>query len=68
MVGMLRTSDASTQAADLDLPSAGRIVAQRGLFVGPSLLVPEDLYCRVERGAVSFSRSGMVTGQQAGLR
>lgn len=28
----------------------GRIVAQRGLFFGPSPRVPEDLYSRVERG------------------
>lgn len=28
----------------------GRIVAQRGLFFGPTPRVPEDLYSRVERG------------------
>lgn len=57
MGAMLRIPDASTQAADLDLPAAGRIVAQRGLFVGPSLLVPEDLYARVERGSATRERT-----------
>ncbi|HEY0812020.1 MAG TPA: glycosyltransferase, partial [Pseudonocardia sp.] len=57
---MLRTPDASTQAADLDLPSAGRIVVQRGLFVGPSLLVPEELYARVERGSARRERTQVV--------
>ena len=60
---MLRTPDASTKAADLDLPQAGRILAQRGLFVGPSLLVPEDLYARVERGAACRERTRVALGQ-----
>lgn len=38
-------------------PVVGRIVAQRGLFLGPNLLVPEDLYSRVERGAARRERS-----------
>ena len=44
MGGMLGLSDdTATHTADLDGPE-GRIVAQRGLFTGPSLLVPEELY------------------------
>jgi galactofuranosylgalactofuranosylrhamnosyl-N-acetylglucosaminyl-diphospho-decaprenol beta-1,5/1,6-galactofuranosyltransferase len=58
---MLGLSDTATQATDLDGP-AGRIVAQRGLFVGPSLLVPEDLYARVERGAARRERHGVELG------
>ena len=41
---------------------AGRIVAQRGLFAGPSLLVPEDLYARVERGAARRERHRVALG------
>ena len=52
MGAMLGLSDTAIQATDLDGPT-GRIVAQRGLFIGPSLLVPEDLYARIERGAAS---------------
>lgn len=33
-----------------------RIVAQRGLFFGPSALVPEDLYSVVERGTAERER------------
>jgi galactofuranosylgalactofuranosylrhamnosyl-N-acetylglucosaminyl-diphospho-decaprenol beta-1,5/1,6-galactofuranosyltransferase len=62
MGDMLRTPDAWTQAAALDLPSAGRIVAQRGLFVGPSLLVPEDLYARIERGTARRERTQVALG------
>ena len=59
MGAMLGLSDTATQTSDLDLP-AGRIVAQRGLFAGPSLLVPEDLYARIERGAARRERHRVV--------
>ncbi len=59
---MLRLPDTSLQAAELDLPAAGRIVAQRGLFTGPSALVPEDLYARVERGAARRERTRVELG------
>ena len=61
MGAMLGLSDTATQTTDLDGP-AGRIVAQRGLFVGPSLLVPEDLYARVERGAARRERPRVELG------
>lgn len=58
---MLRTSDepeaevvmAPVEPADRD---PVRLVAQRGLFFGPSMLVPEDLYSVVERGAARRDR------------
>lgn len=43
--------------AGISNAATGRIVAQRGLFLGPSLLVPEDLYARVERGAARRERT-----------
>lgn len=43
-------------------PAVGRILAQRGLFLGPSLLVPEDLYARVERGAARRERTRVELG------
>ena len=59
MGAMLGLPDAATATApettDLDGPG-GRIVAQRGLFAGPSLLVPEELYAKVERGAARRER------------
>jgi len=58
---MLGLSDTAIQATDLDGPT-GRIVAQRGLFIGPSLLVPEDLYARIERGAASRERDRVELG------
>ncbi len=58
---MLGLSDTATQATDLDQP-AGRIVAQRGLFTGPSLLVPEELYARIERGTASRERDRVELG------
>ena len=61
MGAMLGLSDAATQTSDLDLP-AGRIVAQRGLFTGPSLLVPEDLYARIERGTARRERHRVALG------
>jgi galactofuranosylgalactofuranosylrhamnosyl-N-acetylglucosaminyl-diphospho-decaprenol beta-1,5/1,6-galactofuranosyltransferase len=63
---MLRTSDSTDQAqtppaamarseqrAD-DAPA--QLLVQRGLFFGPSPLVPEDLYSVVERGAARRER------------
>ena len=34
-----------------------RLVAQRGLFFGPSARVPEDLYSVVEKGAARRERT-----------
>jgi len=54
------STDARTRPAEtagVTDPGVGRIVAQRGLFLGPSLLVPEDLYARVERGAARRERT-----------
>ncbi len=50
-----RTRPAAT--AGVTDPGVGRIVAQRGLFLGPSLRMPEDLYARVERGAARRERT-----------
>src|SRR5689334_20189397 len=58
---MLGLPDAATDATDFEGP-AGRIVAQRGPFTGPSLLVPEDLYARVERGTASRERHRVELG------
>ena len=38
-------------------PAPTRLLTQRGLFFGPSALVPEDLYARVERGAARRERT-----------
>ncbi len=60
---MLTTPDRLDPAAAPDAPATeagpGRIVAQRGLFFGPSLRVPEDLYSRVERGAARRERGSV---------
>jgi galactofuranosylgalactofuranosylrhamnosyl-N-acetylglucosaminyl-diphospho-decaprenol beta-1,5/1,6-galactofuranosyltransferase len=60
---MLRTPDSTDITADADSRPAAdagavpaRLVAQRGLFFGPSALVPEDLYAVVERGAARRER------------
>jgi galactofuranosylgalactofuranosylrhamnosyl-N-acetylglucosaminyl-diphospho-decaprenol beta-1,5/1,6-galactofuranosyltransferase len=62
---MLRTSDSTDRAAtpatdDRPEPQAdrtpARLLAQRGLFFGPSGIVPEDLYSRVERGTARRER------------
>ncbi|NMI01552.1 glycosyltransferase [Pseudonocardia acidicola] len=37
-------------------PAAPRLVVQRGLFSGPSALVPEDLYAEVARGVARRER------------
>jgi galactofuranosylgalactofuranosylrhamnosyl-N-acetylglucosaminyl-diphospho-decaprenol beta-1,5/1,6-galactofuranosyltransferase len=47
----------ATAAAEIDADrTPPRLLAQRGLFFGPSGLVPEDLYSRVERGAARRER------------
>ncbi len=61
MIRMLRTPD-TTAGSVQDAPERprldlDRIVAQRGLFFGPSVLVPEDLYSRVERGMARRERT-----------
>ena len=61
MGAMLGLSDTATHTADLDGPG-GRIVAQRGLFTGPSLLVPEELYTGVERGVARRERHRVELG------
>ncbi|WP_219416612.1 glycosyltransferase [Pseudonocardia nigra] len=67
---MLRSAD-STDTTPGDAPVAterpaaeprdgggpARLVAQRGLFFGPSALVPEDLYSVVEKGAAERERT-----------
>jgi galactofuranosylgalactofuranosylrhamnosyl-N-acetylglucosaminyl-diphospho-decaprenol beta-1,5/1,6-galactofuranosyltransferase len=62
---MLRTSDITDRAATPateERPQAradrtpARLVAQRGLFFGPSGIVPEDLYSVVERGTARRER------------
>ena len=37
-------------------PTPSRLTAQRGLFFGPSAMVPEDLYALVERGGARRER------------
>lgn len=63
---MLTTPDSIDSAAAPDTgPTgrpAGRIVAQRGLFFGPTPRVPEDLYARVERGVARRHRDRVELG------
>ncbi|MGH3516894.1 MAG: glycosyltransferase [Haloechinothrix sp.] len=40
-------------------PGKGRLLAQRGLFAGPSELVSKDLYAEVAEGVVARSRGGI---------
>jgi galactofuranosylgalactofuranosylrhamnosyl-N-acetylglucosaminyl-diphospho-decaprenol beta-1,5/1,6-galactofuranosyltransferase len=61
---MLRTPDTTPHTPRAALqpdPAAagkpGRLVVQRGLFFGPSALVPEDLYSVVERGTARRERN-----------
>ncbi|GAA0936815.1 glycosyltransferase [Pseudonocardia zijingensis] len=60
---MLRTSDSTDRATTpaTEEPRTGsapaRLLAQRGLFFGPSALVPEDLYSRVEQGTARRERN-----------
>jgi galactofuranosylgalactofuranosylrhamnosyl-N-acetylglucosaminyl-diphospho-decaprenol beta-1,5/1,6-galactofuranosyltransferase len=39
-----------------ETPAPTRLIVQRGLFFGPSALVPEDLYCVVTRGGARRER------------
>ena len=63
---MLRAPETSAAAVDglpataeliTSEPAAPRRLAQRGLFFGPSSLVPEDLYARVEHGVARRERA-----------
>jgi len=59
---MLRTPDSTDTATEArpvaaEHPAPSRLVAQRGLFFGPSALVPEDLYAVVESGAARRERT-----------
>lgn len=45
----------------------GRLVAQRGLFAGPSELVSKDLYAEVTRGTVSRSRQRITLDASAAV-
>ncbi|MGQ0575766.1 MAG: glycosyltransferase [Pseudonocardia sp.] len=60
MGAMLRT-DTTTAAAPGGLPTtngrSARHVVARGLFFGPSAMVPEDLYAQVERGLARRERA-----------
>ena len=58
---MLRTPEDIDSAAALSVaetpePVPARLLAQRGLFFGPSALVPEDLYSVVEAGTARRER------------
>jgi len=58
---MLRTPDSTDTSADdgtapADIRPTGRVLAQRGLFFGPSGQAPEDLYSVVERGVARRRR------------
>lgn len=48
--------EAATSTADREPESPGRLVIQRGLFRGPTALVPEDLYAQVSRGSARRER------------
>ena len=58
--GTTESSDTPHSAAEADAPAhpgpPSRLVVQRGLFFGPSALVPEDLYAVVERGVARRER------------
>lgn len=53
---MLRADPDPDTAVAANLAVPGRLLAQRGLFFGPSGLVPEDLYSVVEAGAARRER------------
>jgi galactofuranosylgalactofuranosylrhamnosyl-N-acetylglucosaminyl-diphospho-decaprenol beta-1,5/1,6-galactofuranosyltransferase len=57
---------ADTAGNSVPEPSEGaartRLVVQRGLFFGPSALVPEDLYSTVEKGSARRERSQVALG------
>ena len=51
------TSDTAKKKA-----KAGRVVAQRGLFTGPSAVVPDELYAEVVSGSAARSRTRLTLG------
>lgn len=53
---MLRTPDTTDESVALSPLPSTRLMAQRGLFFGPSALAPEDLYSVVERGIARRER------------
>ena len=50
----------SVEAVDPEPGPPSRLTVQRGLFFGPSALVPEDLYAVVERGGARRERHRVV--------
>jgi galactofuranosylgalactofuranosylrhamnosyl-N-acetylglucosaminyl-diphospho-decaprenol beta-1,5/1,6-galactofuranosyltransferase len=56
--GTLAAADAHPFSLDDATPS--RLTVQRGLFFGPSALVPEDLYATVDRGGAVRERHRVV--------
>ncbi len=53
---MLRTPDTTDESMALTPLPSTRLMAQRGLFFGPSALAPEDLYSVVEQGIARRER------------
>jgi galactofuranosylgalactofuranosylrhamnosyl-N-acetylglucosaminyl-diphospho-decaprenol beta-1,5/1,6-galactofuranosyltransferase len=53
---LLRTPEAEPMSVVEPAGSPSRLVVQRGLFFGPTALVPEDLYSNVERGTARRER------------
>ncbi|WFG46666.1 glycosyltransferase [Pseudonocardia alni] len=51
-----RTDDAAEDLAAQNGVAPRTLIAQRGLFTGPSALVPEDLYAEILRGAARRTR------------
>ncbi|GAA1872534.1 glycosyltransferase [Pseudonocardia ailaonensis] len=61
MLSTAETSDAVTPAAAATEGTGPvRLLAQRGLFFGPSALVPEDLYSKVARGVARRDRGSVI--------
>ena len=54
--GTVEATGAATQPTPPEPPAPSRLVVQRGLFFGPSALVPEDLYAVVLRGGARRER------------
>ena len=53
-------STAAAQPVPTDAATPSRLTVQRGLFFGPSALVPEDLYATVDRGGARRERHRVV--------
>ena len=63
MAAAPHSTDTAESAQSVTPPAVStpsRLTAQRGLFFGPSALVPEDLYARVERGGARRERHRVV--------